>query len=711
MIKRDGKMYKIRFQSVLDFFDYSSKYGVKEAIKRTYLLLTGKLYDLSHIEKAKVDLFKLSDDKKGKDRYEKLVFRKYENPTVSIIIPVYNEFDYTYLCLKSILENTQNVSYEVIIGDDKSTDYTKNIDKFVENIHVIRNNKNLKFLLNCNNAAKEAKGKYILFLNNDTQVQKNWLEPLVKLIESSSDIGMVGSKLIYPDGLLQEAGGIIWRDASGWNCGNRRDPHSPEFEYVKEADYISGAAIMIRHDLWNEIGGFDTRFAPAYYEDTDLAFEVRKHGYKVCLQPLSVVVHFEGVSNGTDTSTGLKAYQVENQKKFYEKWKEVLEKEHFENGKNYYLAKDRGQVKKQILVVDHYIPNYDKDAGGRCTYMYLKMFLKMGFKVTFIGDNFARTEPYATELNQLGIEILYGDYNYSHWKEWLKENLKYFDYIYLQRPHISIKYIDIVKEYGCGKIIYFAHDLHHVRLKREYELTGDSKYLEEAENWKKIEMELFEKADVGHVVGSFEQEVIQKAFTNKPIRNIPLYIYDEFPDNIEKDFSKREDIIFVGGFGHEPNVDAVLWFAKEVFPTILQKYPDVKWHIVGSKATKEIQNLASDNIILEGFVSDEDLAKLYNSCRMAVVPLRYGAGVKGKVVESAYFQIPLVTTTIGGEGIDQSTKAFVMEDNADKMAECICNLYTDYDELRKMSDDGKKLIENNYTSKAAEHILGLDMDV
>ena len=429
------------------------------------------------------------------------------------------------------------------------------------------------------------------------------------------------------------------------------------------------------------------------------------------LQPASVVVHFEGISNGTDTSAGLKNYQVVNQKKFYEKWKDVLETENFENGTNVYLAKDRGQTRKQILVVDHYVPNFDKDAGGRCTYMYMKAFLKLGMKVTFIGDNFAKPEPYTTILNQLGIEVLYGNYYCMHWKEWLKENLKYFDFVYLQRPHISIKYMDLVKEYGRGKIFYFAHDLHHVRMYRDYLVSGNEDALKESEYWKKIEIELFEKTDVGHVVGSYEQEIMQKAFPDKPIRNIPLYIYDDEPEQIEKDFSKRKDILFVGGFKHAPNIDAVLWFAKEIFPQLLKKYPELVWHIVGSSAPEEVKALASDHIVLEGFVTDEELGELYRKCRLVVVPLRYGAGVKGKIVESAYYQIPVVTTAIGGEGLDAGVGSFVMEDDADKMAQLIERLYTDYDELRKMSDAGETMIQKYFTSNAAEKVLLEDMNL
>ena len=633
-----------------------------------------------------------------------------ENPVVSIVIPVFNQFHYTWACLKSIREHSGAIPCEIIIADDCSTDDTAQIENFVSGVRVIHNRENLRFLLNCNHAAESARGKYILFLNNDTQVLENWLEPLVRLIEADEKTGMVGSKLLYPDGRLQEAGGILWRDGSAWNYGNGKNPEDPEYSYVKEADYISGAAIMIRRELWEKLGGFDERFAPAYYEDTDLAFQVRAAGYKVVFQPQSRVVHFEGISNGTDTASGLKAYQAENQAKFLEKWKTVLEAEHEPNGVNVFKAKDRSLRKKHILVVDHYVPMYDKDAGGRCTYMYLKLFVRMGFKVTFIGDNFYKHEPYTTELNQMGIEVLYGDFYYLNWQNWLKKNAGQFDYIYLQRPHISIKYIDLVKEYASGKIIYFAHDLHFIREQREYEITHDPKLLESAKEWKETEYKLFREADVGHVVGTYEQKKMQEAFPGKPIRNIPLYIYEELPKGIEKDFSKRKDLLYVGGFGHHPNVDGVLWFAREVLPKILDREPGIVWHVVGSKPTEEIQALAGEHIIIHGFVADEELEALYRSCRIAVVPLRYGAGVKGKVVEACYYQIPLVTTPIGAEGLSLEEESMLVEEDAGKMAEAICDLYENQEELRRLSDHSEKFIRNHFMLAEAEKVIKMDIN-
>jgi len=263
---------------------------------------------------------------------EVLAFEPVKEPVVTIIIPAYNQWDYTYSCLYSVLRNTGGVPYDVIVADDKSEDETRNILNHVRGIKLIRSEKNLGFLRTCNRAAREAAGKYILFLNNDTNVQKGWLSSLLETMESDDRIGLVGAKLLFPDGRLQDAGGIIWKDASCWIYGRWDDPEKKEYNVVRDVDYISGASLLTRKELWQEIGGFDERYSPAYYEDTDLALEVRKRGYRVVYQPRAEVVHFEGASCGTDERSGIKRYQRINKEKFFRKWEQTLKGEYQEPG-------------------------------------------------------------------------------------------------------------------------------------------------------------------------------------------------------------------------------------------------------------------------------------------------------------------------------------------------------------------------------------------
>lgn len=654
--------------------------------------------------KTALKTFKISDT------YEMIEFEQVMQPKVSIIIPVYNQWEYTYNCLKSIKENTHGITYEVIIADDVSQDETRNISQYIKNINVVRNEKNLGFLLNCNNAAKQAKGEYIHFLNNDTQVQKEWLSSLVKLIESDEQIGMVGSKLVYPDGRLQEAGGILWQDGSAWNYGRYQDPDASEFNYVKEVDYISGASILITKALWDEIGGFDERYIPAYCEDSDLAFEVRRKGYKVMYQPLSVVVHFEGISNGTDTNVGLKAYQVTNQQKFYDKWKEVLQKEHFPNGEHAFWARDKSKNRKTLLMIDHYVPHYDKDAGSRTVFQYLKLFVQRGYNIKFIGDNFYRHEPYTTTLQQLGIEVLYGPHYAQNYEKWIKDNSEYINYVFCNRPHITEKYIDFLVNNLSAKIIYYGHDLHFLREMREYELIGDEKCLKASEEWKEKELTIMKKADVVYYPSQIEVDLIKEIDNSIVAKAIPAYIFNGDKQSKVYDISNRDGVMFIGGFGHKPNVDAVLWYVKEVLPHVLVGSPNIKAYILGSNPPSDIKELASQNVIIKGFVTDEELEAFYNQCRLSIVPLRYGAGIKGKVIEGMYHQIPILTTSVGAEGILNSENSLVVKDDAKEFAQALIELYDDNDRLKQLSSYSLEYVKKYYTMKRVEEVIGEDFD-
>ncbi len=679
----------------IDGYENSACWKITSPLRKAHKFYLKNVNNIPLEEEESFDLVQC-------DSFDELVFPSFENPLVSIIIPAYNNWDYNYKCLKSIFDNTYGVSYEIIFADDCSTDETKNISEYVKNINIVRNKDNLMFLRNCNNAADQARGKYVLFLNNDTQVQQGWLNSLVDLAESDDEIGLVGSKLVYPDGRLQEAGGIIWNDASGWNYGIFNDPDLSEFNYVKEVDYVSGACIMVRKDLWDEIGGFDERFAPAYFEDTDLAFEIRNKGYKVMYQPESVVVHFEGVSHGTDETKGVKKNQVKNRKKFVEKWQDVLDETHFPNGECVFYARDKTRDKKTVVFVNDIVPTYDKDAGSRSVYQYIKFFVDEGFNVKFIPDNFYPQQLYTSILEQMGVEVLYSNYYKNNWKKWVRNNSEFIDYFFLNRPHIAVKYVDFLRSNTDAKLIYYGHDLHYLRHKREYDVTGDERFLREAERFKKIEEELFSKVDKAFYFSDAEVKLLNQDYPDLDAETIPLFIFDEFNDESFNP-SERNDLLFLGGFNHNPNVDAMLWFVNEIFPEVLKNIPDVKLYIVGSKPPKEIKNLASDNVIVTGYVTDKELNNYFNKCKLFVCPLRYGAGIKGKIIQSMHSGLPVITTDTGNEGIN--CKDLLVADNEKSFAKLINQYYNNNDLLNKNSKKIKKYIKKNFSKNEVKEIL------
>ncbi|MCQ2599636.1 MAG: glycosyltransferase [Alphaproteobacteria bacterium] len=672
------------------------------------------------------NLYNMTMDKKIKNEFVKnytiftnvpddFEFKKTLSTTVSIIIPCYNQYEYTKKCLYSILQNTHGIDYEIIIADDCSTDETKDILNHIKNITVVRPESNLRFLKNCNNAAKQARGKYVLFLNNDTQVMPNWLSHLVNLIESDKTIGMVGSMLLYPDFSLQEAGGIIYSDAGGCNYGRGKlKPWSGEYNYVKDVDYISGAAIMLAKETWEKLGGFDELFAPAYYEDTDLAFRIRNDLKKrVVYQPLSRVIHFEGKSNGTDLSSGQKRYQVINAEKFQNKWKEILSTAHCKPHDIFY-ARDRSKDQKCLLFIDSRFLTYDKDCGSRASFKYLEFFKKHGLNVKYLAKAKYPYDYHKDTIEQMGIEIICSDDLYDkRIQKWFEENGKYIDYIYLNRPDVAQWCMKYLKKYTTAKIIYQGHDLHHLRMMREYQINPSKRLLKATKRMEHLEKTLLPQMDTVVYFSDVEIDKIKEMNLNvKKLDTVPLYVFDDV-SNMKYVSSKRQDIMFIGGYNHVPNVDAANWLVNDIMQAVWAKNPNIKLHLVGSNMPKQLQNLASkyENIIIDGFVTDTELKELYSKIKLSIIPLRFGAGVKGKIVDSMYNNVPVITTSIGAEGISSDEQFIIVRDDTDSIVKAIVDVYDDNEKLQKISDKSSGFIMDNFSTKTVLNKFKQWMDI
>ncbi|NPD47857.1 glycosyltransferase [Lentimicrobium sp. S6] len=628
-----------------------------------------------------------------------------QSPMVSIIIPMYNHFVETYNCVSSIVENTKALSYEIIIIDDHSSENIEVLEKALSGVKFITNTMNQGFLKSCNIAAEQAKGEYIHFLNNDTIVHPEWLSSLLIVFEKFEKVGIVGSKLIYPDGKLQEAGGIIWNDASGWNYGKHDDAEKSEYNYLKEVDYVSGASLMIKKVIWNQLNGFDEQFSPAYYEDTDLAYRVRELGLQVYYQPKSEITHFEGLSNGKEEQPGpIKKFQYVNRHKFLKKWHRALQAQGAVIGENAFHRRDRSIQKSHILVIDHQVPRFDQDAGSRSTYSYLKLFVEMGYSVKFFGQELYRAQPYTDALQCLGIEVLYGDYYQKNITNWLKENGKYFDFVFIHRYQVAQKFLKIIKKHSSAKVAYVGHDLQFISSLKKYNLTKEKKYKKESKAFKKIESKIFKTVDIILPFSTYEAPLISELVPEKIVCTLPVFFYQDLPQ-IDFNFNNRHDILFVAFFGHPPNVDAALWFCNEVFPIIRKQIPNIKLNIVGSNPTEEIKNLACEEINVTGYVTDEKLKEYYLKSKVAISPLRFGAGVKGKLLESLYYQIPTVITSVAAEGVHEIDKFAMIINDAESYAHKTIEIYTNKDTWEKYAANSKELIKKHYSTGAARKAI------
>ena len=606
-----------------------------------------------------------------------------EQPDVSIVIPTFNQLPFTLACIHSVLSSKTRYSFEIIIADDCSTDSTTEIfSQGVGHIKHVQTEENQGFIRNCNNAARQAIGRYLVLLNNDTIVLPGWLDELIEPMETHSDIGLTGSKLLYPDGKLQESGGIIFSDGSGWNYGRTDDPRKPQYCYMRDADYVSGASIALRTAFWRTKGGFDEQYSVAYYEDTDMAFRVRQAGLRVVVQPLSQLIHFEGISSGTDINAGAKQYQVTNGAIFREKWDTALSG--YGQCDPDKLPVDR-TAQGRILVIDACTPTPDRDSGSMDTYQYLRILKSFGLHVTFAPENLTHFGKYTEDLQRLGVETLYAPY-WMSFEEMLKKLGHTFDIVLVYRAPIAALFLPLLREHAPqAKIIFDTVDLHFLREEREAELTGDPKKIQSAANTRKTELKIIEDTDATIVLSSHEMTLLQNLLPHANIFEIP--IVRDIPGPGTLGFSQRQDIVFIGGFKHTPNVDAVKWFVGEVWPLLRENGFDGNFIIVGSDMTPEITNLNHDNIEVRGFVPD--IQDVFNTCRISVAPLRYGAGLKGKVISSLSFGVPVVATPVAVEG-----GGFIHGQNVlvagtpEEFSDSILKLYRDQSLWEKLSRNG-----------------------
>jgi len=630
---------------------------------------------------------------------ESMHFPTHEDVEVSIIIPVFNQFQYTHACLGSLQAAEERSTFEVIVVDDCSTDETAELVPRMDGVVYVRNETNSGFIASCNRGAEKARGKHLLFLNNDTIVKEGWLTALVDTFAEEPRAGIVGSKLVYPDGRLQEAGAIIWRDGSGWNYGKFDDPEKPEYNYLREVDYCSAAALMIPRSLFQRVEGFDPRYAPAYYEDTDLSFKVRRAGHKVLYQPLSEVIHYEGVTGGVDLSTGTKKHQEINCATFAETWAVELMTKPATGDLTFLNQTPPGG--KNILVIDHHVPMPDRDSGSLRMFQILKLLHQLGHRVTFIPDNLADIPLYTRKLQKRGIEVIYHPY-VKKVRDYLIANGSKFDAVVLSRCDFARKHIADVRLHAPqSRIIFDTVDLHFVRESRGAELTDNLELRQKAQEKQRLEYDLIDQADETWVVSSVEHQILKERWPAKSIEIVSNIVDVR---GSATPFSLRRDFLFIGGFQHPPNTDAVLYFTEAIYPLVNEHLSDAKFYIIGEKPPPEVVALATENVIVTGLQTD--VRPFFDSVKLSVAPLRFGAGVKGKINQSMAYGVPVIATSLAVEGMMLTDhEDILVADEPEDFARALLELYESEELWNRLSENGIERTRSLYSTDAAREKL------
>lgn len=606
----------------------------------------------------------------------------------SVIIPVFNEVEHTFECLRSLLREVDFADAEVVVVNNASTDETARVLAHFEGfVRVVENETNEGFVDACNRGAACARGRFLVFLNNDTVVEPGWLTHLLDTAERDARVGAVGSLLLAPDGRIQEAGAILWRDGAAFPYGRGKSPEDRRFSFARETDYCSAASLLVRRELFERLGGFDRRFAPAYYEDADLCCGVRALGYKVVFQPLSRVVHDEGATAGTDTRAAFKQFQVTNHAKFFKKWRENLERDHHPHDPRRAERAANREGGPFVFVFDDHLPTPDRDAGS-ARMLFILRALREWSRPVFVSLSKERGGAYEKLLWKEGVETA----SAVDFRRLLRE--REFHAAILSRPEVAETMLRAIRRAAPRvRVVYDMVDAHFVRLRRESAVTGDASAAREAARYERLEAELARAADLVWFASTADREAVERLAPDVAGEVVPTV---HRPRQGGLPFAAREHLIFVGNFVHRPNADAVRFLIADILPLVRAEIPGVQLLLVGDNAPPELGTDAPEGVRVLGYVPDLD--PLMESARVFVAPIRFGAGINGKIGEALAYGLPVVTTSVGagGMGFADGEEALVADDPRE-FASAVVRAYRDECLWQRLSDRGRRHVAQNFT--------------
>jgi GT2 family glycosyltransferase len=612
-------------------------------------------------------------------------------PEISIVLVLYNRAELTLQCLRSLAESGY-ASLEVILVDNASTDATPALLNQIDGAVILRNPENLHFLKGANLGARHARGRYILFLNNDTQVLPGTLQAAIRTIKSSHDIGAVGGKLILPDGSLQEAGSIVWRDGSCLGYGRGANPLSPEFMFRRDVDYCSGAFLLTPRETFLDMGGFDEAFQPFYYEDTDYCLRLGEQGLRVVYEPDAALLHYEFASS--PSSREAQAWHAKHQGRFLQSHRNYL-KDHCDYGEDAIVkARSVGSDLYRVLLIDDRVPHPALGSGFPRSNAILCGLVNLRCRVTFYPTDEV-DEDWRDVYSDIPreVEVMLG---YGPWKleRFLASRRGYYDRIFISRPH-NMQYIRPMLQahpdwFQNARIIYDAEALFTFRDIALQKIKGHSISDDRKEQWIRSEIELVDPADLVVSVSNLEGET----FFRYGVHNVRVlgHSLDIAPSH--RAFDARNGLLFVGSIQGEesPNGDAVLWFLREIFPMIQAELGKIPFLIAGMNKV-DFSAMANGQVKILGKVPD--LTSLYDEARIFVAPTRFSAGIPHKIHEASAHGIPVVATSLLAQQLDWNDGAqLLVADTPEAFAEQCIRLYRDarlWERIRKNALDQVRL--------------------
>lgn len=566
-------------------------------------------------------------------------------PLVSVIIVLYNQAGLSLQCLRA-LANSTGVSFETIIVDNASVDRVPQLMNRMDGARILRQEGNLGFLRAVNQAADHATGENLLLLNNDAIVEPHTLANAVARLASEPDVGAVGGPILLWDGRLQEAGSIIWRDGSCLGYGRGDSPDSPAYRFVRDVDYCSGAFLMVRRALFEQLNRFDDAFAPAYYEESDFCVRLWEAGHRVVYDPKVRVKHFEFASDAGGGQA--MALQARNRELFVAKHGEYLQSRPVSDPSHVLQARQiLRSGAKRVLIIDDRVPLPDLGRG----------YPRAGMMASIIGSSVDALTYYPLQIPDALWDDVYTvlnprtevilDEGLAGLAKFLADRIGQFDLILVSRPH-NMEPLAALKalhpDWFAGvKLVYDAEALFCLRTIECAKVLGQP--LSEAKAKSIIDEELSLAKGADRIVAVSHAEELQ--YRRAGCTDVVVLGHALTLQPSASSFAQREGFLFVGAITQDdcPNGDSILWFVREVWPLIQNTLgSNCGLDIVGVCESPAVRALNSPTIRIHGRVPD--LAPYFERRRVFIAPTRYAAGVPHKAHEAASRGLPMVVTPL-----------------------------------------------------------------
>ena len=567
--------------------------------------------------------------------------RSTEDVEVSILLILWNRAELTLACLES-LARIRDVTFEVVIVDNLSTDRTRDLLERVDGATILFNDANEGYTRAANQAAAAARGRYLLNLNNDAELLPDSLRAAVDRLASTDDAGAVGGRVVTLDGRLQEAGSVVWNHGGTDGYGRGDDPRSGAYLFPRSVDYCSGVFLLTPRALFEEMGGYDLEFTPAYYEESDYCFRLRDRGYQTYYEPGCVIVHFETAS--LPDSAGRTELLRKNRTHFVERHRKQLESSAYPpDVANFFPASQKTQYRGRILMLDDLVPLERLGGGSPRAREILLALRELGYFVTFFATSPETLDRahLVDEYPEDGLEFIdhLGRGGFAQFWERRKEH---YDAVIVSRAHNFRELLaaGFDPEAESALIVFDAEAV--VARRQELRRQLDLAVPVESEISLDEELALARRANAIWAVSEDEGRLLAG---DDGVFHVVAHGTRSKPS--EATWDERRDILFVGRLDEEwnPNVDALRWYLGEIHPKVRELLAESgrpRLRVVGERGDYELPD--AEDVEFLGRV--DDLEPLFNAHRVFIAPTRYAAGIPHKVVNSALHGLPVVATSL-----------------------------------------------------------------